>query len=112
MTVCPTGDGRRRARSCATLRARHHDAGGLWTLELSGEADLLTLSMLREELAHAVAMNPELLLLDVTDLRFCDVRCAHLILTARHAVPTTVIGAGGSVRRILDVLSPQPPGRR
>ena len=76
---------------------------------LCGEADVLSLPMLTEELAHAVAMSPELLVVDVTDLSFCDVRCAHAILAARQAVPTDLIGAVGSVRRVLDALSSLQP---
>ncbi len=93
-----------RTRSCATLRASHLDRGAQWVLELSGEADIATLSMLAEELAQAVGMNREHLAVDVTRLRFCDVRSAHLILTARRTAPVDVTGATGSVKRAFDIL--------
>lgn len=94
-----------RARSSATLHASHLDQGALWVLELSGEADIATLAMLGEELAVAVAMNREHLVVDVTSLRFCDVRSAHMILTARTTGGMDVKGATGSVKRSLDLVT-------
>lgn len=92
-------------RSCATLRARHRDEESPGVLELSGEADIATLAMLGAELAESVATNPEHLVVDVADLRFCDVHSAHLILTACRTSPTRVTGATGSVKRVFDLLT-------
>lgn len=91
-------------RSCATLRARHLDDGASWTLELSGEADIATLALLRQELAHMAATTPAGAVVDVTDLVFCDVGSAELILVARRTCPVRVIGATGTVKRVFDVL--------
>ena len=41
---------------------------------------------------------------DVTDLTFCDVASAHLLLTARRRVPLVLSGATGSVKRVFDLL--------
>ena len=40
----------------------------------------------------------------MTDLTFCDVASAHLLLTARRRVPLILSGATGSVRRVFDLL--------
>jgi hypothetical protein len=80
------------------------DRGDSWALELSGEADIASLPMLTEELADAVGMDRDDLVVDVTGLRFCDVRSAHLILTARGPRPVSLTGAAGSVKRIFDLV--------
>lgn len=92
------------ARPCTSLTARHLDEGPCWVLELSGEADVVTLGVLRAELAHAVAMNHERVVVELSRLRFCDVQSAHSILAASRATPITVRGATGSVRRTFDLL--------
>ena len=93
-----------RTTSCATLQARHLDGGAVWTLELSGEADLATLGMLKEELAQVRTTSRDHLVVDVAKLTFCDVASAHLLRTARRTIPVTLSGATGSVRRVFDLL--------
>ncbi len=92
-----------RTVSCATLRARHLD-GDPWVLELSGEADIATMGMLRRELALLTTVDHAMAEVDVTDLTFCDVASAHLLLTARRRVPLVLSGATGSVKRVFDLL--------
>src|SRR5690349_5927042 len=92
-----------RTRSSATLVASHRTHGARLVLELCGEADITTEAMLREELAEASA-NADALVVDVSALRFCDVRSAHHILTADRVVPVTVVGAAGPVARVFDLL--------
>ena len=91
-------------RSCATLRARHLDGSSSWILELSGEADIATLALLRQELAHMAARDPDGVVVDVARLAFCDVASAELIQAARRTRPVTVIGATGEVERLFDLL--------
>ena len=91
-------------RSDFALRARHLDDGALWLLELSGEADITTLALLRQELALLAATTHEDAVVDVTRLTFCAVASAHMILTARRTKPVTVRGATGSVKRVFDLL--------
>ena len=91
-------------RSCATLRSRHLDGGPSWVLELSGEADVATMGMLRLVLAQMATLDIEDVVVDVSDLAFCDVASAHLILTARRTIPVTVSGATGSVKRVFDLV--------
>lgn len=93
-----------RTRSCAGLRARHVDGDAFWILELSGEADVATLVMLREELAHMVASSRSCFVMDLRGLTFCDVATANMILTAQRTAPVTLIGAGGAVKRVLELL--------
>ena len=88
----------------SALRSRHVDAGASWVLELSGEADIATSGLLREELAHLLTMKREHVVVDLTSLAFCDVACAHLILTARSILPCSVTGATGSVKRVFDLV--------
>ncbi len=92
-----------RTITCATLRARHLDAEH-WILELSGEADITTMDMLRRELEHVSATHRENSVVDVSNLSFCDVASAHLLLTARRTLPVTLSGATGSVERVLDLV--------
>jgi hypothetical protein len=89
--------------SCATLRARHLDAAP-WVLELSGEADIATLGLLRHELTQLVRSQCAHAVVDVSPLLFCDVASTHLILTARRLMPVTVTGATGSVKRVFDLM--------
>jgi anti-anti-sigma regulatory factor len=93
-----------RTRSCATLSARHRDGGASWLLELSGEADIATLGLLRRELAQMARMQRADVVVDVTGLAFCDVASAESILAARRTNPVTVIGARGTVKRVFDLL--------
>ena len=93
-----------RRREYLTLWARHLDDEAFWVLELSGEADIATLVLLRQELAQMAARNPAGVVVDVTGLVFCDVASAELILAARRTNPVTVIGGKGTVKRVFDLL--------
>ena len=88
--------------SSRPLRAKHFDRGRLWVVDLAGEADLATWEFLEAELDLATGMDRERVVLDLTRLRFCDVYCARLILAAA----STVAGAKGPVRRVLEFLDP------
>ncbi len=73
-------------------------------LELSGEADIATVALLRQELTELVRSGCEHAVLDVTELTFCDVASTRLIFTARRLMPVTVTGATGSVQRVFDLM--------
>jgi ABC-type transporter Mla MlaB component len=92
-----------RTVSFGTLRARHLD-GEHWVLELSGEADITTMDMLRRELAQVAVRDRQDSEVDVTRLSFCDVASAHLLLTAQRTIPVTLTGATGSVKRVFDLV--------
>jgi len=89
--------------TCATLSARHLDAAP-WVLELSGEADIATLDLLRQELMQLARSQGAHAVVDVSPLLFCDVASTHLILTAGRLMPVTVTGATGSVKRVFDLM--------
>lgn len=93
-----------RTREYLTLRTRHRDDGALWVLELSGETDIATLGLLRQELAHLASTNRGEAVVDVAGLEFCDVAAAHLIVIAGRRVPFALRGATGPVTRVLDLL--------
>src|SRR5687768_13488813 len=93
-----------RASSSATLQVRHLDGGAFWVLELSGEADLATLDMLKEELAQMFAVKRQLLVIEMSKLAFCDVHSAHLIRTAQRTSPITLNGVTGPVKRVFELL--------
>jgi anti-anti-sigma regulatory factor len=73
-------------------------------LELSGEADIATLGLLKQELARVATLQRPDVVVDVTGLAFCDVASAELILATRRTNPVTVIGARGTVKRVFDLL--------
>jgi anti-anti-sigma regulatory factor len=87
-------------------RARHRDYGTIWVVKLSGEADLATRALLRRELAAAVRMDRDLVVLDVAGLRFCDVGCAELILAAGRRTSVSLAAAKGAVKRVFELLDP------
>jgi hypothetical protein len=75
----------------------------MWVLELSGEADIATLGLLRQELAHLATTNSGEAVVDVTQLKFCDVAAAQLILVAGSTIPFTLRGATGPAKRVFDL---------
>lgn len=93
-----------RRRTYLTLSARHLDGGDVRVLELSGEADVATLDLLRQELAHLATTTTGEAVVDVTRLEFCDVASAQLILVSGSTVPFTLRGATGRVSRVFDLL--------
>jgi len=93
-----------RRREYLTLRARHLDGGAFWVLELSGETDIATVGLLRQEVAYLARSNPGEAVVDVTQLEFCDVAAAQLIRVAGRRIPFTLRGATGPVKRVLDLL--------
>ena len=98
-----------RTRVRATLSAVHRDGGPRGVLELSGEADIATMTLLRVELDRAVRRHPEHLVVDVSTLRFCDVRCARLILSACRTTGASLTGASGTVQRVLELVGSIDP---
>lgn len=93
-----------RRREYLTLWARHLDGGPFWVLELSGEANIATLGLLRQELAHLATTNTGEAVVDVTRLEFCDVAAAQMILVAGCTTPFTLRGATGPVKQVFDLL--------
>ncbi|WP_329128753.1 STAS domain-containing protein [Streptomyces sp. NBC_01476] len=63
------------------VRADIHDVRA--TLALDGELDLDGTQALRAALAECFAAHPQLLVLDLWDLRFCDCAGLNVLLEAR-----------------------------
>jgi hypothetical protein len=89
------------------FRAELRDDEPIGLLRLSGEADLMTREDLRRELLQAETLHPNCLVLDVTELRFCDVGCAELILWSAQRTPIIMVGATGTVERLFQILDPK-----
>lgn len=69
-----------------------------------GEADLFTMEALVDALETALAMRPDHLVIDLHRLTFCDVACGQRLSEAARSTGVTVLGAGGEVRRVLELL--------
>lgn len=93
------------------------------TARLLGEADLVTESLLRQILAGALNAaaepsgrpgTPLRLVLDLSELSFCDVRCIEVlsdtVVRGRSAgVPVSVTGASSTLERVWGLLGCEPP---
>ena len=107
MSVIESQQHPQQTRQCATLWAGHVDDGDVWTLELSGEADIATLPMLREELAEGLRVNRARFVIDMAGLRFCDVGSAELIMSVSRSSSVSLSGVAGMVKRVFDLLDPE-----
>ncbi|WP_045693298.1 STAS domain-containing protein [Streptomyces rubellomurinus] len=75
---------------------------------LAGEADHETRAALDEALAEAVAAGPDLLVVDLAPLTFCDSSCLNALLRAREdaeaaGVWLVLAGPGPQIRRLLAI---------
>ena len=77
------------------------------TVVIRGELDLVTASVLDEQLRLAVANKPARLVLDMSGTEFMDCGCARLIAVARSALPAgadlTIRQPSRGVRRVLEL---------
>lgn len=91
------------------LTVTHRDRGPIWVMGLAGEADLATRDQLDRGLSHALARSPAVVVVDVSELDFCDSRCATTVIEANCQTPGTemvLTGSRGIVRRVFDLLDP------
>ena len=88
------------------LTATHHDSGAAWVVKLVGEADLTTRATLESALNQALSMNPEVVVLDVSGLTFCDSACVSAVLDANHGGRLVLAGQSGIVDRVFQLLDP------
>ena len=88
-------------RSSAELSVSPCSAGPRLVVVIGGEADWVTADQLREGLTAALAYGPRSMVLDLTDLVFCDVQG----LRALMAAVGTAEGVGVEVT--LHGMSPQ-----
>jgi anti-anti-sigma factor len=102
------------------LTVTHQDRASLWIMALAGEADISTRDELVRGLDEAVSEEREVLIVDVSELEFCDSRCAVEVIEANLNAPETqmiLVGGHGMVSRVFDLLDPagtlpRHPGRK
>ena len=91
------------------LTVTHRDQGPVWVVGLVGEADLASREDLDRGLSYALARNRGVVVVDVSQLEFCDTRSATSVLEASWQAPGTemvLTGSHGIVRRVFDLLDP------
>ena len=92
---------------CLPLRVSRHDHGGARVLELHGECDLATQSLLQRALAQALsARGHRPLILDLSRLEFCDVGCTRMVCEASRQGRVALAGASGIVGKLVGLLDP------
>ena len=92
------------------LTITHHDEGPVWVMSLVGEADLSNRKALRRGLTHALSMQRDVVVVEVSGLEFCDCGCVGEVLEANgepHVGNLVLVGVHGVVRRVFDLLDPQ-----
>lgn len=76
-------------------------------IRLAGELDVATVPRLRTALAGSLARRPARLILDLTELDFCDSTGLALLVQTRNALPDTseliLHGATDQMRRLLRI---------
>jgi anti-anti-sigma factor len=75
-------------------------------LELAGEYDISTGDDLRAALDGELPAPHGLLVIDLTRVTFMDAHCTGMLISAASNRLVVVVGATGSVARVLEVLDP------
>ena len=92
-----------------TWRRKVDDEGGAVTLELMGELDRLTAPSLSHQLDQLLAAGLNLIVLDVSDVRFMDLGGYRLLVDvgascARRGCWLVLRRPGLAVRRLVDMI--------
>lgn len=77
-------------------------------LHLQGELDMASAPLLAEQFEQACANTPSLILIDVTDLDYCDSSGIRALLSAaerchQDGITFRVVGARGTIRRVFEL---------
>ncbi|WP_433547047.1 STAS domain-containing protein [Streptomyces sp. CA-294286] len=80
-----------------TLKVKEAEHGGWAVLHISGELDLVTSPAVRQHVHHAVADGRHRVVLDLTDVLFCDSSGVGVLIAARRLMRS----CQGSLRLIL-----------
>jgi anti-anti-sigma factor len=88
----------------ATLTSHCYSLGHTDVLELDGDCDVATESLLRRTVVGALGQGPSALIVDLTHVRFCDAGSAAVLLAAGQRTPIVLVGANGIVARVFDIL--------
>ncbi len=96
------------------LRIRAYDAGGILVVALSGEVDLSNHAVLRAALTRAAAQATGPVVVDLTELAFCDVRGVAAVLlagaaAARRGVEFALCGMTPVLARVHKIAFTGPP---
>ena len=107
-------DGERKAAGVA-LRTTEEVRGGWAVLRVSGEMDLVSSALVREKVHHAVADGRHSLVLDLSDVVFCDSSGVGVLIATRRlmrscrgrlrvVLPARGAAEGSHVNRVLAAL--------
>jgi anti-anti-sigma factor len=96
------------------LTIRAYDAGGVRVVALSGEVDLTNHRVLRAALTRALAQATGPVVVDLTDLTFCDVRGVAAVLlagaaAARRGTGFALCGMTPVLARVYQIAFTGPP---
>ncbi|GHH47050.1 STAS domain-containing protein [Streptomyces candidus] len=80
-----------------TLKVKEAEHGSWAVLHISGELDLVTSPAVRQHVHHAVADGRHQVVLDLTDVLFCDSSGVGVLIAARRLMRS----CQGSLRLIL-----------
>lgn len=98
------------------LKVTEGEQGGWAVLRVAGELDLVTSPMLRQHVHDVVADGRHSLVLDLSDVLFCDSSGVGVLIATRRLIrscrgrlrlilPASTVGAGGAhVNRVLAAL--------
>jgi anti-anti-sigma factor len=100
------GHGVRTSRRSNTLAAVHYDDGAVWVIELFGEADIGTRHTLEGALSAGLSKGRSAVVLDVSNLTFCDSACVDAVHEANADGCLVLAGATGTVSRVFEILDP------
>jgi phosphoserine phosphatase RsbU/P len=90
-----------------TLLLRGYTMGTVRVLQLTGECDLASRPALAAGLAAATSGGPAALVVDFTNVTYCDASSAGLLIALAGRVPVVLAGATGAPARVLDLLAPR-----
>jgi anti-sigma B factor antagonist len=85
------------------LTIERSTADGTATLALTGELDAHTAPAVAEAVDEVLADGATAIVVDAANLRFCDSSGIQVLIQARERVPVTLVGAQGSVEKVLAV---------
>lgn len=89
------------------LQTRRYVVGAFPVLELVGVCDLATREPFTSELDAVVNTKPRGLIVDLTQVGFCDAGCAGQLLNAARNTPVALVGLDGGITSYLfDLLDP------
>jgi anti-sigma B factor antagonist len=92
------------------LRASTSSLGTVQTVTVSGEMDISTVPQVSTLLDRAISVRPEILVLDLSGVDFCDSSGIHAVVKTHHRAESArisfrVIPPAGPARRVFEICS-------